>query len=137
MENKTAGNFYSGVFAKPEGNRAYVGTFEVASLDRGGSGEVNILRKSDKEVVHRWKYAYQGEWGENGEDIEGVITKLTNFELFCRKIRSLGGQEAEYISMCVLHVDKRSGVVRRGVWKSKCVQVEEAFYGGGSEIGQF
>jgi hypothetical protein len=63
VENKSAGNFYSGVFAKPEGNRAFVGTFEITLLDRGASGVVNIVRSRDKEIVHSWEYSYQGKHG--------------------------------------------------------------------------
>ncbi|OXA61007.1 hypothetical protein Fcan01_04053 [Folsomia candida] len=63
VENKSAGNFYSGVFAKPEGNRAFVGTFEIAALSKGASGVVNVIRAKDKVVVHTWRYAYQGKYG--------------------------------------------------------------------------
>lgn len=60
MQNKSLGNFYSGVFAKPEGNRPFVGTFEISSLEKGQSGVVTLLRSKDKEVVHSWNFSYSG-----------------------------------------------------------------------------
>jgi hypothetical protein len=61
IENTTDGNYYSGIFAKPEASRPFVGTFDIASLPEGASGEVKLLRSSDKEVVHKWRYKNTGD----------------------------------------------------------------------------
>lgn len=60
VENKTIGNFYSGIFAKPEANRPHVGTFEIKELKEGDEGEIKVLRSSNKTVVHTWHYKYEG-----------------------------------------------------------------------------
>jgi len=54
-------NYYSGLFAQPVGNRSFVGTFDIETLDKGESGEIKVVRSSDKEVVHVWKYKNIGE----------------------------------------------------------------------------
>lgn len=62
--NASIGKFDKGMFAKADGSRPHVGTFEVFGnvTERvGNDGEIQVIRKSDRKVVHTWRFKYIGE----------------------------------------------------------------------------
>lgn len=52
--NGSIGKFDKGMFAKTDGSRPHVGTFQV--FNNITKGEVQVIRKSDRKVVHTWHF---------------------------------------------------------------------------------
>lgn len=64
VENKSAGKFYSGVFANAESPRSYVGTFEISPLflQANDTGTIRVLRVSDNTEVYSWVYKFSSKY---------------------------------------------------------------------------
>lgn len=63
--NGSIGKFDRGMFAKSDGSRPHVGTYEIfgnITEKRGSEGEVQVVRKSDRKVVHTWRFKNIGKW---------------------------------------------------------------------------
>ncbi|ODM97763.1 hypothetical protein Ocin01_08915, partial [Orchesella cincta] len=64
--NASIGKFDKGMFAKADGSRPHVGTFEVfpnVTGREGSFGEVQVIRKSDRKVVHTWRFIHMNKPG--------------------------------------------------------------------------
>lgn len=61
--NSSIGKFEKGMFAKSDGARPHIGTFQVFGnfTDEEDPQEIQVVKKSDQKVVHTWRFKYMSE----------------------------------------------------------------------------